>query len=45
MYKVMLISALQQVIQLHIYIYLIFFKFFSYLDYYRVLSKVPFAIQ
>ena len=30
-----------KVIQLHIYMYLLFSKVFSYLDYYRILSRVP----
>ena len=30
-----------KVIQLYIYMYLFFFKFFSHLGYYRVLSRVP----
>ena len=34
-----------KVIQLYIYMYPFFFKFFSHLDYYRVLSRVPCAIQ
>ena len=33
-----------KVIQLHIYTYL-FFKFFPHLDYYRILSRAPCAIQ
>ena len=33
------------VIQLYIYMYLFFFKFLSHLRYYRVLSRVPCAIQ
>ena len=32
-----------KVIQL--YMYLFFFKFFSHLSYYRILSRVPCAIQ
>ena len=32
-------------IQLYIYIYLFFFKFFSHLDYYRILSSIPCAIH
>ena len=34
-----------KVIQLYIYIYLFFFKFFSHLGYYRILSRVPCAMQ
>ena len=30
-----------KVIQLYIYTYLLFFRFFSYIYYYRVLSRVP----
>ena len=33
-----------KVIQLYIYMYLFFFKFFSHLGYYRILSRVPCAI-
>ena len=32
-------------IQLYTYMYLFFFKFFSHLGYYRILSRVPCAIQ
>ena len=34
-----------KVIQLYVYMYLLFFKFFSRLGYYRILSRVPCAIQ
>ena len=34
-----------KVIQLYIYIYLFFFKSFSYLGYYRILDRVLCAIQ
>ena len=34
-----------KVIQLCVYMYLFFFKFFSHLGYYRILSRVPCAIQ
>ena len=34
-----------KVIRLYIYIYLFFFKFFSHLGYYRILSRVPCTIQ
>ena len=34
----------RQVIQLH-NIYPLFFRFFSHIDYYRILSRVPYAIQ
>ena len=33
-----------KVIQLHTYMYLFFFKFFSHIGYYRVLSRVSCAI-
>ena len=34
-----------KVIQLHIYMHLFFFKFFSLLGNYRILSRVPCAIS
>ena len=34
-----------KVVQLYIYMYLFFFKFFSHLGYYRILTRVPCAIQ
>ena len=34
-----------KVIQLYIHIYLFFFRFFSHIGYYRVLNRVPCAIQ
>ena len=34
-----------KVTQFYIYMYLFFFKFFSNIGYYRVLSRVPCAIQ
>ena len=34
-----------KVIQLYIYMYLFLFKFFSWLGCYRILSRVPWAIQ
>ena len=34
-----------KVIQSHIYMYLISFKFFSHVGYYRILSRVPYTIQ
>ena len=34
-----------KVIQLYIYMYLFFLKFFSHLGYYRILSTFPCAIQ
>ena len=30
---------------LYIYVYLFFFRFFSHIAYYRVLSRVPYAVQ
>ena len=32
-------------IQLYMYMFLFFFQFFSHLGYYRILSRVPCAIQ
>ena len=40
MYNVVLISDVHTVIQLYMHKYLIFFKFFSHLGYYRILSRV-----
>ena len=34
-----------KVIQLYVYTYLFFFRFLSPLGYYRILSRVPCAIQ
>ena len=34
-----------KVVRFYIYMYLFFFKFFSHLGYYRILSRVPCAIQ
>ena len=34
-----------KMIQLYKYVYLFFFKLFSHLGYYRVLSRVPCAVQ
>ena len=33
------------VIQLHIYIYLLFFRFYSHIGHYRVLNRIPCAIE
>ena len=44
-YNVMLISGLQQsdsIIYTHVSIYV---NFFSYIDYYRILGRVPWSIQ
>ena len=44
-YKVVLASGIPQSDSLiHIYIHLFFFKFFSYLGYYRILIRIPYAI-
>ena len=43
MYNVMLVSGVQQMNQL--YIYPLFFRFFSHMDHYRALSRAPCAIQ
>ena len=34
-----------KVIQLYIYIYSFFFRFFSHIGYHRILSRVPCALQ
>ena len=34
-----------KVIQLYVYIYPFFFRFFSHMGYYRILSRVPCAIR
>ena len=34
-----------KVIQLCIYIYPFFFRFFSHISYYRILNRVPCAVQ
>ena len=34
-----------KVIQIHTYMYLFFFRFFSHLGYYRILSSVPCAVS
>ena len=38
-------SGVQQSDYLHIYIYASFFRFFSYIGYYRIFSKVPCHIE
>ena len=43
--NVMLVSVHSKVVQLYIYMYSFFFKFFAHLGYYRMLSIVPCAIQ
>ena len=40
-----LFQVCSKVIQLYMYIYLLFLKFFSHLGYYRILSRVPCAIH
>ena len=41
-YNVVLVSDAQQsVIQLYVYIYSFFFRFFSHVGYHRILSRVP----
>ena len=40
-YNIVLISAVSKVNQLYVYIYLLFLRFFSHIDHYRVLSGVP----
>ena len=45
-YNVMLVSGVQQNDSvIHIHIYPFFFRFFSHIGYYRILSRVPCAIQ
>ena len=47
-YSVVLISGVQQsesAIHLSLYIYIFFFRFFSIIGYYTILSRVPRAIQ
>ena len=43
--NVLLVSGVHKVVQLSIYMYSFFFKFFAHLGYYRMLSIVPCAIQ
>ena len=40
-YNVVLVSDVHKVIQLYIHIYSFFFRFFSHIGYYRILSRVP----
>ena len=40
-----LFQGYSKVIQLYIYIYSFFFRFFSHIGYYRILSRVPCAVQ
>ena len=44
-YNVVVISLYNKVNQLYIYTYAFFFRFFSYIDYHRILSKVLCATQ
>ena len=43
--NIMLVSGVQQSDQLRAYVYLFFFKLFSHLGCYIILSRVPCAIQ
>ena len=46
MNNVSIVSGVQQSDSvLYIYMYLFFFKFFSHLGYYRILSSVPCVLQ
>ena len=44
-YNVTLVSGVQQRNLLYKYKHPLFFRFFSHIDHYRVLSRVPTAIQ
>ena len=44
-YKVALVSGTTKVNQLYIYIYPLFFRFFSHIGHYKVLSSFPFTIE
>ena len=44
-YNVVLVSGVQQSDSVYMHIYLFFFRFFSYIVYYKILSIVPCAIQ
>ena len=44
-YNIVSVSGVQLRAQLYIYMYLFFFRFFSHIGYYRILSRVPCAIQ
>ena len=45
-YNVVLVSGVQQkVTQLYIYMYPLFFRFFSHIGHYRILGRVPCAVQ
>ena len=41
----MLVSACGKVSQVYMHIYPLFFRFFSHIGHYRVLSRVPYALQ
>ena len=43
-YNVVLISGSSKAHQLHIHIHTLFFRFFSHLGYYKILSGIPCAI-
>ena len=44
-YSAVLVSVYSKMNQIYIYIYPLYFRFFSQIGYYRVLSGVPCAIQ
>ena len=44
-YSLMLVSACSEVSQVYIHTYPLFFRFFSHRGRYRVLSRVPYALQ
>ena len=39
-YHIVLVSGTHKAIQLHMYMYLFFFRFFSHIGYYKVLSSI-----
>ena len=44
-YNVVLVSSIQQSDSVYIYIYMFFFTFFFFIGYFKILSRVPCAIQ
>ena len=44
-YNIVLVAAVQQSDQLYVYTYLFFFRLLFHVGYYRILSRVPYAIQ
>ena len=44
-YSVVIIFAVYQVIQLYVYVHPFFLRFFSHIDYHRILGRVPCAIE